>query len=129
MKFGIPFRIRELTFVNQAPQADYQLEASWVMVRSVAVIGAGPSGLSAIKSLVECGLSVVCFEMTGEIGGNWRFSEAAAPANCCKSEEPTAHSHSAAYASLNTNSSKVGVLQTYLFFGPTSYSPRGILHP
>ncbi|VDM75389.1 unnamed protein product [Strongylus vulgaris] len=39
----------------------------------VAVIGAGPSGLPAIKSAVEDGCEVVCFEMSNDIGGLWRY--------------------------------------------------------
>ncbi|KAM4722883.1 dimethylaniline monooxygenase [N-oxide-forming] 2-like [Rhinophrynus dorsalis] len=43
------------------------------MVKSVAVIGAGISGLSAIKSCLEEGLEPTCFERSDDIGGLWRF--------------------------------------------------------
>ena len=39
----------------------------------VCVIGAGVSGLPAIKSCVEAGLEVVCYERTGDIGGLWNY--------------------------------------------------------
>eukprot|EP01096_Ripella_sp_DP13-Kostka_P008089 TRINITY_DN3004_c0_g1_i1.p1 TRINITY_DN3004_c0_g1~~TRINITY_DN3004_c0_g1_i1.p1 ORF type:complete len:642 (+),score=224.36 TRINITY_DN3004_c0_g1_i1:51-1928(+) len=44
-------------------------------VRKVAVIGAGSSGITAAKEAMEAGFSVVVFEQTGEIGGNWVFKE------------------------------------------------------
>ncbi len=41
----------------------------------IAVIGAGCSGITTIKNLVEAGLTnVVCFEQNSEIGGNWLYS-------------------------------------------------------
>jgi len=40
----------------------------------VAIIGAGCSGLTAIKGLVEAGIGeVVCFEKNHRLGGNWAF--------------------------------------------------------
>ena len=41
----------------------------------VAVIGAGVSGLTAIKACLEQGLMPVCYERTGNIGGLWRYTE------------------------------------------------------
>uniref|UniRef100_W5MWD4 Flavin-containing monooxygenase n=1 Tax=Lepisosteus oculatus TaxID=7918 RepID=W5MWD4_LEPOC len=49
------------------------------MVRRVAVIGAGPSGLVSIKSCLEEGLEPVCFESSDAIGGMWRFKEKPEP--------------------------------------------------
>jgi cation diffusion facilitator CzcD-associated flavoprotein CzcO len=40
---------------------------------SVAVIGAGPHGLSALKALLQLGLPADGFERAGDIGGNWNF--------------------------------------------------------
>jgi cation diffusion facilitator CzcD-associated flavoprotein CzcO len=37
----------------------------------IAVIGAGPCGLAAVKTLSEAGLSVDCFEAGEQIGGIW----------------------------------------------------------
>jgi len=44
-------------------------------VRRVAIIGAGTSGLPAIKHCLEEGMEPVCFEMRGDIGGMWNYSE------------------------------------------------------
>ena len=40
----------------------------------VAVIGAGPSGLGALRSLRDAGLDPVAFEQSGRVGGNWVYS-------------------------------------------------------
>lgn len=37
------------------------------------VIGAGASGLSALKALIEHGFEVDCFERQDDVGGNWYF--------------------------------------------------------
>lgn len=39
----------------------------------VCVVGAGVSGLPAIKSCLEEGLEVVCFEKTSDLGGLWNY--------------------------------------------------------
>lgn len=41
----------------------------------VAVIGAGPSGLTAARSCLQGGLRVTVFEQAAEIGGNWVYRE------------------------------------------------------
>ncbi|KAL8597538.1 hypothetical protein ACOMHN_033409 [Nucella lapillus] len=43
--------------------------------KRVAIIGAGCSGLTAIKCCVEEGLEPVCFERTDHFGGLWRYTE------------------------------------------------------
>ncbi|UYV82756.1 FMO5 [Cordylochernes scorpioides] len=43
--------------------------------KKVVVIGAGASGLPSIKSCLEEGLEVVCFEKEDSIGGIWKFRE------------------------------------------------------
>ncbi|XP_037662918.1 flavin-containing monooxygenase 5-like [Choloepus didactylus] len=43
--------------------------------KRIAVIGAGVSGLGAIKSCLEEGLEPVCFEGSDDIGGLWRYEE------------------------------------------------------
>jgi hypothetical protein len=40
------------------------------------VIGAGPSGLAAVRHLLAVGIPVECLEREGTIGGNWRFGSA-----------------------------------------------------
>ncbi|EYC07951.1 hypothetical protein Y032_0068g219 [Ancylostoma ceylanicum] len=44
-------------------------------VGTACVIGAGVSGLTAIKHLLEFGMDVVCFEKSKHIGGLWRYNE------------------------------------------------------
>merc|ERR1719334_1644018 len=43
--------------------------------KTVAIIGAGVSGLTCIKSCLEEGLRPVCFEATKEIGGIWVYRD------------------------------------------------------
>lgn len=43
--------------------------------KRVAVIGAGPSGMGAMKELMEEGIEPVCFERTGHYGGLWRYHD------------------------------------------------------
>ncbi|XP_069490879.1 flavin-containing monooxygenase 5-like [Ambystoma mexicanum] len=45
------------------------------MAKCVAVIGAGCSGLTAIKCCLDEGLEPTCFERTEDIGGLWRFKD------------------------------------------------------
>jgi NADPH-dependent 2,4-dienoyl-CoA reductase/sulfur reductase-like enzyme len=40
---------------------------------TVAVLGAGSSGIAALKALHERGLDVTCFEASDRVGGNWVF--------------------------------------------------------
>jgi cation diffusion facilitator CzcD-associated flavoprotein CzcO len=40
------------------------------------VIGAGPSGLTALKNLLACGITAECLDREESIGGNWRFGAA-----------------------------------------------------
>ncbi|XP_056131753.1 flavin-containing monooxygenase 5-like [Lampris incognitus] len=49
------------------------------MVLRVAVVGAGSSGLTCIKSCLDEGLEPVCFESSDDIGGLWRFKELPEP--------------------------------------------------
>ncbi|XP_043859052.1 flavin-containing monooxygenase 5-like [Dromiciops gliroides] len=63
-------------------------------VKKIAIIGAGVSGLGAIKSCLEEGLEPTCFEERVDIGGIWRYEE--------KSEA----GKSSIYRSATTNSSK-----------------------
>ncbi|XP_074732951.1 flavin-containing monooxygenase 5-like isoform X3 [Strix uralensis] len=43
--------------------------------RRVAIIGAGASGLCALKCCLDEGLEPTCFERSGDVGGLWRFEE------------------------------------------------------
>uniref|UniRef100_A0A8C5S532 Flavin-containing monooxygenase n=1 Tax=Laticauda laticaudata TaxID=8630 RepID=A0A8C5S532_LATLA len=44
------------------------------MVKKVAIVGAGVSGLTSIKCCLEEGLEPTCFEQSDDIGGLWRFT-------------------------------------------------------
>lgn len=46
-------------------------------VRPWCVIGAGPSGLTTLKSFRELGLPVECLEREDDIGGNWYYGSSA----------------------------------------------------
>src|SRR6185369_13927981 len=59
-----------------------------VVVKGVAVIGAGAAGLASARWLIEAGLEPVVFERAGAVGGLWRPDTGLA------------------YASLRTNTSK-----------------------
>ncbi|XP_074078092.1 putative dimethylaniline monooxygenase [N-oxide-forming] 6 isoform X2 [Macrotis lagotis] len=64
------------------------------MVKKVAIIGAGVSGLASIRACLEEGLEPICFEKSDDIGGLWKYSDHA--------EEGRA----SIYPSVFTNSSK-----------------------
>ena len=59
---------------------------------TTAVIGAGISGLTVTKMLVDYGVPVTCFEASDRVGGNWAF------------DNP--NGHSSAYQSLHIDTSK-----------------------
>jgi dimethylaniline monooxygenase (N-oxide forming) len=59
---------------------------------NAAVIGAGSSGIAAVKALHERGLDVTCFETSDRVGGNWVFGNK--------------NGMSAAYRSLHINTSR-----------------------
>ena len=44
-------------------------------MKHIAVIGAGPSGITAIKNFKEAGFKVTAFERCSGVGGNWRFND------------------------------------------------------
>lgn len=58
----------------------------------VAVIGAGPAGLAALKALSEAGFDVTCFEKGDRVGGIWAFENSSGL--------------SAAYRTLHLNTSR-----------------------
>lgn len=41
----------------------------------VCVIGAGPSGITALKNLIDQGLDVTCYDFNSNVGGNWIYNE------------------------------------------------------
>lgn len=44
-------------------------------IKRVAIIGAGPSGITAIKNFADQGFEVTAFDRCGGVGGNWRFND------------------------------------------------------
>lgn len=51
----------------------------------VCVIGAGCSGLTAIKNLIQAGIKdIVCFEKNDQIGGNWIFTAGESHSSVCE---------------------------------------------
>ena len=44
-------------------------------MKKVAIIGAGPSGITAIKNFADQGFEVTAFERCEGVGGNWRFND------------------------------------------------------
>jgi Flavin-binding monooxygenase-like len=44
-------------------------------MKKVCVIGAGPSGITAAKNLLDEGVDVTVFDFGSEVGGNWVFNE------------------------------------------------------
>ncbi|CAL8394447.1 unnamed protein product [Boreogadus saida] len=49
------------------------------MVKRVAIIGAGPSGLTSMKACLEEGMVPTCFESSDDMGGLWKFKEVSEP--------------------------------------------------
>lgn len=45
------------------------------MDKKICVIGAGPSGITAIKNIVEAGFNVKAFDFNSDVGGNWIYNE------------------------------------------------------
>ena len=45
------------------------------MSKRVCVIGAGPSGLPAIKNISHAGIQVVAYDYNHDVGGNWIYNE------------------------------------------------------
>ncbi len=53
--------------------------------KKVCIIGAGCSGLTAIKNLIQAGVNdIVCFEKNDQIGGNWVFSAKESHSSVCE---------------------------------------------
>ena len=44
-------------------------------MEKICVIGAGPSGITAIKNLLDQGLEVIAYDFNENVGGNWIFNE------------------------------------------------------
>lgn len=55
------------------------------MAPSVCVIGAGSSGLPAVKALADAGLPFDCFEKSDQVGGNWTYKNSNGMSACYES--------------------------------------------
>ena len=44
-------------------------------MKRICVIGAGPSGITAIKNLIDEQLEVVAYDFNSDVGGNWIYAE------------------------------------------------------
>ncbi|RIB28715.1 dimethylaniline monooxygenase 5-like protein [Gigaspora rosea] len=75
------------------------------MAKYVAIIGAGISGLPAIKQCLDSDLIPICFEQNSSIGGLWRYEDISE-----KNKEP----YSTIYKGILTNTSKE--MSTYSHF-------------
>ncbi|XP_077441050.1 flavin-containing monooxygenase 5-like isoform X2 [Vanacampus margaritifer] len=84
------------------------------MVQTVAVIGAGPSGLASIKSCLDEGLEPTCFESGPDIGGLWRFKEEPEPGRAN------------IYQSVIINTSKE--MMAFSDFPPPAHFPNNMHH-
>jgi dimethylaniline monooxygenase (N-oxide forming) len=49
------------------------------MPKRILVIGAGASGLPALKVALDYGFDAICMESSDDIGGLWRYKEQPAP--------------------------------------------------
>lgn len=65
--------VMTLTFFPQNRAEEIIFYSRDMEVRKIAVIGAGISGLGAIKCCLEEGLEPLCFEKSDDIGGLWRY--------------------------------------------------------
>src|SRR6476469_8374436 len=65
---------------------------SHVVTSRVCVIGAGSSGIAAVKALAQRGIPFDCFEKSDRVGGNWVFRNT--------------NGMSSAYRSLHINTSR-----------------------
>lgn len=85
-----------------------------MVAQRVAVIGAGPSGLTSLKACLEEGLEPTCFESSDDIGGLWRYKE--------KPEPGRAN----IYQSVVINSSKE--MMSFSDFPPPAELPNNMHH-
>ena len=46
-----------------------------VMAKTIAIIGAGASGITCIKEVLEAGFTPICYEKGSYTGGLWRYHD------------------------------------------------------
>ena len=74
--------------------------------KKVAIIGAGPVGLAAIKNFLEAGHDVTAYEQQSSIGGLWNYQEDNAKEYATLPDDPRKYI-SGCYHSLIQNTSKI----------------------
>ena len=45
------------------------------MKKKICIIGAGPSGITALKNLSETGFEIKLYDINSDVGGNWIYNE------------------------------------------------------
>ena len=83
------------------------------MPKKIAVIGAGPSGITALKNLLDEGLEVVAFDRNHDVGGNWIYT--------------TEESHSSVFETTHIISSKT--LSQYADYTFDDFDPEAADYP
>lgn len=83
------------------------------MAKRIAVIGTGPSGITAIKNLLDEGMEVIAFDKNRDVGGNWIYSED--------------ESHSSVFETTHIISSKT--LSQYADFTFDDFDPQAADYP
>ena len=53
----------------------FNLLNGFILSKLVCIIGAGPSGLPAIKNISHAGIQVVAYDYNHDVGGNWIYNE------------------------------------------------------
>ena len=66
-------------------------------MKKVAIIGAGPSGITAIKNFADLGFEVTAFERCGGVGGNWRFNDPSGHSSVFETTHITSSKHTSFY--------------------------------
>ena len=62
-----------------------------MVVKTVAVVGAGASGIAAVKACLDEGLSPVCYEQSSTIGGLWFYRDDVPRGQGCVAKTTTAN--------------------------------------
>lgn len=83
------------------------------MAKKIAVIGTGPSGITALKNLLDEGMEVIAFDKNKDVGGNWIYSED--------------ESHSSVFETTHIISSKT--LSQYADFTFDDFDPQAADYP
>jgi len=64
----------------------------------IAIIGAGCSGITAIKNCLQAGIEdVVCFEQNSEVGGNWIYTANESHSSVCETTHIISSKHLSEY--------------------------------